>query len=78
VNAVFANKIADCPRRAGAHVENLREEYRQDIDLRKLAANLHVDAVVDPAELRGELVLRLSRARRREPWPAKRRQVTPV
>ncbi|MBI4911374.1 MAG: acyl-CoA carboxylase subunit beta [Acidobacteria bacterium] len=79
VNAVFANKIAEQPEEArAAYVEQLREEYRQDIDLKKLAANLHVDAVVDPAELRRELALRLARARRRDPWPAKRRSVTPV
>ena len=47
VNAVFANKIADKPEaERAAYVEQLREEYRADIDLLKLASNLHVDAVV--------------------------------
>ena len=79
VNAVFANKIAEKPEdERAAYVDELRDEYRKDIDLEKLAANLHVDAVVDPAELRRELAQRLARARRREPWPAKRRSVTPV
>ena len=79
VNAVFANKIADQPEaERGAYVQQLRDEYNQDIDLKKLAANLHVDAVVEPARLRAELAGRLARAKRRDPWPAKRRSVTPV
>lgn len=79
VNAVFANKIAEKPEaERDAYVQQLREEYNQDIDLKKLGAGLHVDAIVDPADLRGELAARLARARRREAWPAKRRAVTPV
>lgn len=79
VNAVFANKIAEKPEaERAAYVQQLRGEYNQDIDLKKLGAGLHVDAIVDPARLRGELAARLARARRREPWPAKRRAVTPV
>ena len=79
VNAVFANKIAEKPEaERAAFTDQLRDEYRQDIDLKKLAANLHVDAIVEPARLRAELAARLARARRRDPWPAKRRSVTPV
>jgi acetyl-CoA carboxylase carboxyltransferase component len=79
VNAVFANKIADKPEaERAAYVQQLRDDYNQDIDLEKLAANLHVDAIVDPSNLRAELAVRIARARRREPWPAKRRSVTPV
>ncbi|MBI1753412.1 MAG: acyl-CoA carboxylase subunit beta [Acidobacteria bacterium] len=79
VNAVFANKIAEKPEaERAAYVQQLREEYNRDIDLKKLGAGLHVDAIVDPADLRGELAARLARARRRESWPPKRRAVTPV
>ncbi len=79
VNAVFANKIADQPEaERAAYIQQLRDEYNQDIDLEKLAANLHVDAIVEPTRLRAELAARLARARRRETWPAKRRSVTPV
>ena len=79
VNAVFANKIAEKPEaERAAYVQQLREEYNADIDLKKLGADLHVDAIVDPADLRGELIARLTRARRREAWPIKRRSVTPV
>jgi len=79
VNAVFANKIADKPEAERiAYVQQLRDEYNADIDLRKLGADLHVDAIVDPVDLRSELSTRLGRARRRDVWPVKRRSVTPV
>jgi acetyl-CoA carboxylase carboxyltransferase component len=79
VNAVFANKIAEKPEEERvAYVQQLRDEYNEDIDLKKLGADLHVDAIVDPADLRHELITRLARARRRDSWPIKRRSVTPV
>ncbi|HEY5089812.1 MAG TPA: acyl-CoA carboxylase subunit beta, partial [Polyangia bacterium] len=63
VNAVFANKIAEKPEaERAAYVEELREQYRADIDLSKLASNLHVDAVVPGDDLRAELVRRLAAA----------------
>ena len=61
VNAVYANKIAaieDADERA-AFVAAARREYEQDIDIVRLAAELVVDAVVEPEELRGELIARL-------------------
>ncbi len=79
VNAVFANKIAEKPEEERmAYVQQLRDEYNEDIDLKKLGAELHVDAIVDTADLRHELITRLARARRRDVWPVKRRSVTPV
>jgi len=80
VNAVYANKIAELPENErAAFVESKREEYREDIDIYRLASELIVDAIVDPDELRAELIARLeatgSRARERAP---KRRPVTPV
>jgi acetyl-CoA carboxylase carboxyltransferase component len=79
VNAVFANKIAEKPEEErAAYVQQLRDEYNEDINLKKLGADLHVDAIVDPADLRGELITRLARACRRDVWPVKRRAVTPV
>jgi acetyl-CoA carboxylase carboxyltransferase component len=79
INAVFANKIAEKPEEERmAYVQQLRDEYNQDIDLKKLGADLHVDAIVDPSDLRAELTTRLARARRRDVWPTKRRAVTPV
>ncbi len=80
VNAVYANQIAKLPEEErAAFVEAKREEYRRDIDVYRLASEMVVDAVVDPANLRSELVARLRAAEGRErPRPAKRRPVTPV
>jgi acetyl-CoA carboxylase carboxyltransferase component len=79
VNAVFANKIAEQPEeRRAEFVQKLRDEYNEDIDLMKLAADLHVDAIIQPGDLRAELIARLARARRRDLSIPKRRQVTPV
>ncbi|HET6329391.1 MAG TPA: acyl-CoA carboxylase subunit beta [Holophagaceae bacterium] len=79
VNAVFANKIAEQPEeRRAEFVQKLRDEYNEDIDLMKLAADLHVDAIIQPGDLRRELVTRLARARRRGMAIPKRRSVTPV
>jgi acetyl-CoA carboxylase carboxyltransferase component len=80
VNAVFANKIAAQPEaERAAYVEQLREEYRADIDLLKLASNLHVDAVVPGDDLRAELRRRLAAAASKSVtgYP-RRRSVLPV
>ncbi|MEO5680840.1 MAG: acyl-CoA carboxylase subunit beta, partial [Acidimicrobiales bacterium] len=64
VNAVYANKIAglaDDGERA-AFVEARRREYDEDVDLLRLASDLVIDAVVQPEDLRGELVARLGAA----------------
>src|SRR5262249_48055737 len=55
VNAVFFNKIQEKPEAdRAAYVAQLREEYRQDVDLYKLAAELVVDEIVPGDELRAE------------------------
>jgi methylmalonyl-CoA decarboxylase subunit alpha len=80
VNAVFANKIAEKPEaERAAYVEELRVQYRADIDLSKLASNLHIDAVVPGDKLRAELTLRLEAAAgKRVPGFERRRPVLPV
>jgi acetyl-CoA carboxylase carboxyltransferase component len=80
VNAVFANKIAAKPEaERAAYVEQLRTEYREDIDLLKLGANLHVDAVIPGDELRVELIRRFEAlASKRDPGIERRRAVLPV
>jgi acetyl-CoA carboxylase carboxyltransferase component len=80
VNAVFANKIAEKPAaERAAYVEELRVKYREDIDLLKLASNLHVDAIVSGDNLRIELVLRFAAAiAKRVPGYERRRAVLPV
>lgn len=58
VNAVYANKIAaiEDPEDRAAYVEERRREYQEDVDLLRLAADLVVDAVVEPERLRDELI----------------------
>ena len=81
INAVFFNQlqaIEDEAERA-AKTEELRREYAEDIDILHLASELVVDAVVEPAALRGEIVRRLAHAATKvREWPAKRNAVTPV
>jgi acetyl-CoA carboxylase carboxyltransferase component len=81
INAVYYNQlqaISDEAERA-AETERLRAEYAADIDILHLASELVVDAVIQPDDLRAELIRRfaLAASRRRE-WPAKRNPITPV
>lgn len=80
VNAVFANKIAEKPEEErAAFVEKLRADYREDIDIYRLASELIVDAVVPFERIRAELVARFDLyASKQNPWPAKKHGVTPV
>ncbi len=81
VNAVFYNKIQEVPAgpERDAYVARLREEYRADIDLMKLASELVVDAVVPGDRLRVEIAQRLARyAGKREPRRHKKHLVPPV
>ncbi|KZO01758.1 acyl-CoA carboxylase subunit beta [Pseudobacillus badius] len=60
VNAVYANKIASLPEEErAAFINEKREEYRQDIDIYRLASELIIDGVVEPNRLREELSARL-------------------
>ncbi|MCC7070684.1 MAG: acyl-CoA carboxylase subunit beta [Deltaproteobacteria bacterium] len=60
VNAVYFNKIQEKPEaERAAYVEKLRAEYREQIDLMKLASALVIDAVVPGGRLRAELARRL-------------------
>jgi acetyl-CoA carboxylase carboxyltransferase component len=81
INAVFYNQlqaISDEEERA-AKVEELRREYAQDIDILHLASEMVVDAVIEPAALRGELIRRFAHAQsKRREWPARHSAVTPV
>ena len=80
VNAVYYNKIQERPEAdRPAYVAALREEYRRDIDLLKLASELVVDAVVPGGGLREELSRRLALyAAGYEPPAARKRPVAPV
>src|SRR5689334_18872434 len=80
VNAVYANKIAALASdEERAEFVARREEYERDIDVMRLASELVVDAVIDPAELRGELIRRFRLAQDKpRTFSMRRHGVTPV
>ncbi len=80
VNAVYFNKLQALPESERAAEEaRLRAEYREEIDIERLASELAVDAVVPPRALREELVARLRAAwGRRDEAPVRHRPVVPV
>ena len=81
VNAVFYNQlqaIEDEDERAQKRAE-LMEEYAEGVDLLHLASELVIDGIVQPEELRAELVRRFARyAGKHREWPAKRHGISPV
>ncbi|MDO5739407.1 MAG: acyl-CoA carboxylase subunit beta [Ornithinimicrobium sp.] len=81
VNAVYANKIAqieDLQERA-AYVEARRAEYLEDVDLERLAADLVIDAITEPEDLRKEVIKRLRYAARRDRhFSTRHRSIPPV
>ena len=53
--------------------DDLRREYEQDIDILRLASELVVDDIVEPEDLRDELVRRFAAARGQDRTPPRRR-----
>ena len=81
INAVYYNKIQaiEDPDARAAFVSDKRKEYEEDIDLLHLASENVVDAVVQPDELRAELVKRLAQARTKDrDFSGRRHGVAPV
>ncbi len=80
VNAVYANKIAEKPEaERAAYVQKLRDDYKADIDIFKLASEQVIDSIVPGDRLRAEIIARFdAAARRQRPVSPKRRSVTPV
>jgi len=81
VNAVYFNQVQaiEGEEERAAFVERLRTEYAAEIDVLHLASELVVDAVVEPDDLRAELVRRYaSLGSKAREWPAKHNPVTPV
>ena len=81
INAVFYNQIQAIEDEAERQkkVEELRAEYAAEIDVLHLASELVVDAVIQPEDLRADLVkrFRLYETASRD-WPAKHNPVTPI
>jgi acetyl-CoA carboxylase carboxyltransferase component len=81
INAVFYNQLQaiEDPAEREKRTEELRAEYKEEIDILHLASELVIDAVVQPTDLRAELIRRYAMyAGRERDWPDKRNQVTPV
>jgi acetyl-CoA carboxylase carboxyltransferase component len=80
VNAVYFNKIQEKPEaERQAYVQTLRDEYRHDVDIYKLAAELVVDELVPGDGLRAELVKRFGVYCEQQKPPEKRKRgVLPV
>jgi acetyl-CoA carboxylase carboxyltransferase component len=81
INAVYYNQLQAIPEGAerAAKTEELRREYAEDIDLLHLASELVIDAIVEPDQLRADLIRRFAHtASKRREWPTKRNAVTPV
>ncbi|MBB5788321.1 acetyl-CoA carboxylase carboxyltransferase component [Jiangella mangrovi] len=79
INAVYFNKIAAIADEAerAAYVAGLRLEYEADIDILRLASDLVIDAIVEPEELRGQLVARLAAAAGKDRRFSERRHGVP-
>ena len=79
INAVYANKIAaieDATERA-EFVAEQRAIYETDVDLLRLASELVIDAIIEPDQLRAELISRIARARHKDRHFAHRRHGVP-
>jgi methylmalonyl-CoA decarboxylase subunit alpha len=81
VNAVFYNQlqaIEDEAERTTRRQE-LMDEYAEGVDLLHLASEMVIDAIVQPEDLRTELVRRYARAEsKHREWPAKHNAIPPA
>ncbi|MDK1018319.1 MAG: acyl-CoA carboxylase subunit beta [Actinomycetota bacterium] len=78
VNAVYFNTIErlEEPERS-AFIDEKRSEYEEDVDLMRLASEGVIDAVIDPAALREELIRRYVIAARKDRFFSDRRHGVP-
>jgi acetyl-CoA carboxylase carboxyltransferase component len=79
VNAVYFNQIEAIENEAEreAFIAARREEYEGDVDLLRLASDLVVDAVIQPEDLRDELITRLAYASNKDRAFSDRRHGVP-
>jgi acetyl-CoA carboxylase carboxyltransferase component len=81
VNAVYYNQLQaiEDPDERAARTQELRDEYAADIDILRLASELVIDAVIQPEDLRADLISRFALAEGKlRDWPVKHNPVTPV
>jgi len=62
INAVYARKLAEIEdeEERKKREQELREEYREDIDVHRMASEMVIDDIVPPSTLREELVNRFA------------------
>jgi acetyl-CoA carboxylase carboxyltransferase component len=79
VNAVYANTIAtfEDPAEAEAFVVEKRRIYEEDVDILRLASELVVDAIIEPQDLRAEIVRRFRHAETKDRHFSDRRHGVP-
>ncbi|MBV0900892.1 acyl-CoA carboxylase subunit beta [Haloarcula salina] len=60
INAVYANKLdaIEDPEERAERERELREAYREDIDVHRMASEVVVDEILPPSDLRAELAAR--------------------
>jgi acetyl-CoA carboxylase carboxyltransferase component len=81
INAVFYNQIQkiEDPAEREAFVSEKRQEYAADIDILHLASELVVDAVIEPEQLRTELIRRFALAESKDRrFPQRHNPITPA
>lgn len=80
VNAVYYNKIMELPEdQRPAFIEQKRTEYREDVDIYRLASELVIDGIVSGSNLRNELISRFDAYRTKKlPVYKKKQGVLPV
>jgi acetyl-CoA carboxylase carboxyltransferase component len=79
VNAVYANRIAEItdPDERAAFIAAREAEYEEDVDLLRLASDLVIDAIVEPEDLRDEIVQRIRLASDKSRFFSDRRHGVP-
>jgi len=81
INAVYFNQIQEIEEgeEREEFVRAKREEYADDIDILHLASELVVDAVIEPDQLRSELIRRFALAETKDRRFSERRNpITPA
>ncbi|MFV2000071.1 MAG: acyl-CoA carboxylase subunit beta, partial [Acidimicrobiia bacterium] len=78
INAVYFNRIdaLEEPERS-AFVDEKRREYEEDVDLLRLAAEGVIDAIIEPEELRDNLIRRFAIAANKDRRFSERRHGVP-
>ena len=79
INAVFYNQIQEIDDEAEREefVQRKRDEYAADIDILHLASELVVDAVIEPDDLRAELIRRFEQSSSKDRRFSERRTRSP-